>query len=144
MKKRGFTLLELCFVVGLIGILASIALPNYSIYRHRARATEAIVALESIAYLQRVRVLEIGESIACEARPAEVPSAEGAKFEQTDAWKDLGFAMQGEVRFQYEAVKKGDKGFTAIARGDLDGDGELSEYTLDSATMTLTQKNPGG
>jgi prepilin-type N-terminal cleavage/methylation domain-containing protein len=143
-KKRGFTLLELCFVVAIIGILASIALPNYTIYVHRSRATEALVALESIAYLERVRVLEIGETIACEARPEKLPPPEGVAFEPTEAWRDLGFKMQGRVRFQYEVEKRGDKSFVARAKGDLDGDGVLSEYSLDGDTLRLTQKNPGG
>jgi prepilin-type N-terminal cleavage/methylation domain-containing protein len=144
MKNRGFTLLELCFVVGLIGILASIAIPNYSIYTQRARATEALISLESIGYLQRVRVLEIGETIACEAQPRELPGVEGADFVPSDAWKDLGFKMVGRVRFQYEVEKRGEKSFVAHARADLDGDGARAEYTLDGDTMRVTQRNPGG
>ena len=144
MKRRGFTLLELCFVVGIIGIIASIALPNYTIYSQRARATEALIALESIAYLQRVRVLEIGETIACEAQPATLPTAEGADFVPTESWKDLGFKMSGRVRFQYEVEKRGEKSFVAHARADLDGDGVRSEYALDGDTLRITQRNPGG
>jgi prepilin-type N-terminal cleavage/methylation domain-containing protein len=143
-KKRGFTLLELCFVVGIIGILAAIAIPNYSVYQHRARSTEALIALESIGYLQRVRVLELGETIACEAQPAALPTSEGANFVATEAWKDLGFKMMGRVRFQYEVEKRGDKSFIARARADLDGDGEPSEYTLDGDTLVIAQRNPGG
>lgn len=142
-RTRGFTLLELCFVVGIIGILASIAIPNYSVYTYRARSTEALIALESIGYLERVRVLELGDTIACEARPETVPTAP-VEFVQTEAWKDLGFKMAGPVRFQYEVEKRGEKSFVAHARADLDGDGVRSEYTLDGDTLRMAQQNPGG
>jgi type IV pilus assembly protein PilA len=47
-NEAGFTLVELMVVVGIIGILSSIAIPSYMGFRAKARQTEAKVTLASI------------------------------------------------------------------------------------------------
>jgi len=48
MRKKGFTLLELLIVVIIIGILASIALPQYTATIEKARSGEAVINIGTI------------------------------------------------------------------------------------------------
>lgn len=52
MIKKGFTLIELMIVIGIIAVLAAIAIPMYTSYAARGRASEVPIILKDIVKFQ--------------------------------------------------------------------------------------------
>ena len=64
-NQSGFTLIELMVSVGIVGILASVAVPNYNRYTAKARQTEAKMNLGSIYTAEQAYATDIGGFSAC-------------------------------------------------------------------------------
>jgi len=67
--EAGFTLVELMIVVGIIGLLSAIAVPNFISYQARSRRSEAYVNLAAVARIQSTYHAERGEFFEAGAWP---------------------------------------------------------------------------
>jgi len=72
--KSGFTLIELLVVVLIIGILASVALPQYQKAVEKSRAAQALTLLKSVAQAAETYYLANGtEFTSFDELPVEIP-----------------------------------------------------------------------
>jgi type IV pilus assembly protein PilA len=75
MNKEGFTLVELMVVVAIIGILVSVAIPQYQKYQARARQTEAKITLGSIYTAETSFAVENNSFTGCVVEIGVTPNA---------------------------------------------------------------------
>jgi type IV pilus assembly protein PilA len=126
-----FTLIEILLVVAIIGVLASVAIPNFIRYQLRARSAEAMTNVAAIALTQKTHFAEKGTYVDSPAAvPPTMPGDQRAPWIANSAFSELGWEPEGEVFFQYlisaDAVGRGR--FTVEAAGDLDGNTVPSFY----------------
>jgi len=148
-QNAGFTLIELMIVVGLIGALAAIAIPNFLSYQARSRRSEAYVNVSAIVRAQKAFFAE-KDSYHDSGAPFPVPAGGGTLSTLKMAWdapsiaafEDLGWKPEGQVIYAYETNTTANCGctlcFTATGYGDADDDG------LVSAVMYVEPQNVGG
>ncbi len=76
--QKGFTLIELMIVVAIIGILAAVAIPAYSDYTKKAKATELVQGTSALKSAVEVCVQDINTLTGCTAGsygiPADLPA----------------------------------------------------------------------
>jgi prepilin-type N-terminal cleavage/methylation domain-containing protein len=148
-QQRGFTLVELMIVVGMVGALAAIAIPNFLSYQARSRRSEAWVNVSGIVVAQKSYFAE-KDTYHDSGAPWPDYSSDGGLSTRKRTWdaasnaafEDLGWKPEGQVIYSYETNTTDNCGacllcFTATAYGDADGDG------LTSAVMYVQPGSDG-
>jgi prepilin-type N-terminal cleavage/methylation domain-containing protein len=134
-KSAGFTLIELMIVVGLIGAMSAIAIPNFLQYQARSRRSEAWV---NVSGMVRAQKSYFAEKDAFHDSDAPWPdyTLNGGLGTTKQLWdadsqthfSELGWNPEGGVIYSYETnttlnCDGCELCFTATAYGDADGDG---------------------
>ncbi len=139
-RQDGFTLVELMIVVALIGILASIAVPQFRRYQMVSKRSEAFTNLKALATSQKSFFAEWGSFVDSGPEPWDTSGVVPGQRKRdvtplTAAFSQLGWTPEGDVYYDYDNCSaNGSAGctcacptcFTATAWGDLDDDGSRS------------------
>ena len=144
---EGFTLIELMIVVAIIGVLATIAIPNFIKFQLRSKSGESKTNLASIRTAEKSYYAEIGRYVDWSINVAGVHPAIPADPKQKSPWAPgcanpvnpatdhgscmIGWRPEGDVYYSYNvSTNAANDAFFAEARSDIDGDATLNLWGL--------------
>ena len=127
---RGFTLVELMIVVGIIGMIASLAIPNYLKFTARTQRTEMMETVSKIQLYLKNTYDNVGTmSTSSTVNPSESSAVNPATLDRVGiaaawnttahGWSDFQFPPEGGVKMRY-----------SYTLGAADASGNVSDVTI--------------
>jgi prepilin-type N-terminal cleavage/methylation domain-containing protein len=133
-SRRAFTLVELMIVVAIIGILSTVAVPNYQEFVLRAKKSETYVCLNGIRTAEFAYEAAFDTYVAADPNPPPPLKRIPRQWDMTvPGWSALNWSPTGAVRCSYQVVPRdGGSWFYADAYCDIDGDEETALVRIHS------------
>ena len=147
-RSRGLTLAELLGTVGFVAILASLAMYGLAKYLRHSKTVEAVGSTTAIgqaacAYFNDSKPPRHFPPPSRASVPASMDDVRGKRFQSaigdwaTSPWHDMDFKISTPQFYAYSFDSQGTGPTaiaTAIAHGDLDGNGVTSTFRATAAS----------
>ena len=121
-NNRGFSLIELMIVVGIISILSAIAIPNFQRFQMKSRQSEAKNAMAAVYQAEKAFHQEWGQYFG--------------------DWRDIGYAPEGVMKYYIRTTNAAGSNSPGATSGYMGPAGQAAAPTYTNSTNYCV--GPGG
>jgi type IV pilus assembly protein PilA len=139
--SRGFTLIELLIVVAIIGILASIAIPNFQRFQAKSRQAEARINLGSV-FSAQMAFFSVNSQFGSFTEIGFYSSEERARNYTYEDGVEVQPGKGGAEAYPGVVVADfGASGFTATAAGTITNNGSVDGWYINDQRQIVNEVN---